>query len=147
MKRILLGVLAVAILSAVGIYTVAYVKEQNRVEAEKREKQGQQEDNDKRNAQRDAKVQVTSAEADASAQAELPAEAQIDAEVGEVRQCQFDMAVADIGEDATWELTEEWIRETLQVRGGEVPLDEAMVDWARPERPLDQFFADHGYVC
>jgi uncharacterized protein HemX len=147
MKRILLGVLAVAILSAVGIYAVAYVKEQNRVEAEKREKQGQQEDKDKRNAQRDAKVQVTSAEADASAQAELPAEAQIDAEVGEVRQCQFDMAVADIGEDATWELTEEWIRETLQVRGGEVPLDEAMVDWARPERPLDQFFADHGYVC
>jgi uncharacterized protein HemX len=147
MKRILLGVLAVAILSAVGIYTVAYVKEQNRVEAEKKEKQAQQEDKDKRNAQRDAKVQVTSAEADASAQAELPAEAQIDAEVGEVRQCQFDMAVADIGEDATWELTEEWIRETLQVRGGEVPLDEAMVDWARPERPLDQFFADHGYVC
>jgi uncharacterized protein HemX len=147
MKRILLGVLAVAILSALGIYTVAYVKEQNRVEAEKKEKQAQQEDKDKRNAQRDAKVQVTSAEADASAQAELPAEAQIDAEVGEVRQCQFDMAVADIGEDATWELTEEWIRETLQVRGGEVPLDEAMVDWARPERPLDQFFADHGYVC
>ncbi len=147
MKRILLGVLAVAILSAVGIYTVAYVKEQNRVEAEKREKQAQQEDKDKRNAQRDAKVQVTSAEADASAQAELPAEAQIDAEVGEVRQCQFDMAVADIGEEATWELTEEWIRETLQIRGGEVPLDEAIVDWARPERPLDQFFADHGYVC
>ena len=147
MKRILLPVLAVAVLAAVGIYGVAYVKEQNRVEEEQKEKQAQQEDKDKRNAERDAKVQVTSAEADASAQAELPSEAQINAEVGEVKQCQFDMAVADIGEEATWELTEEWIRETLQVRGGEVPLDEAIVDWARPERPLDQFFADHGYVC
>lgn len=146
MKRILLPVLAVAVLAAVGVYAVAYVKEQNRVEAEK-EKQAQQKEKDKRNAERDAKVQVTSAEADASAQAELPSEAQIDAEVGQVKQCQFDMAVADIGEEATWELTEEWIRETLQIRGGEVPLDEAIVDWARPERPLDQFFADHGYVC
>ena len=73
MKRILRPVLAVAVLAAVGIYAVAYVKEQ------------------------------------------IP--------------------------------VEEWIRETLQVTGGEVPLDEAVVDWARPERPLDQFFADHGYVC
>ena len=146
MKRILLPVLAVAVLAAVGIYAVAYVKEQIPVEAEKK-KQAQQEEKDTRNAERDAKAQVTSAEANADAQAELPSEAQIGAGVGEVKQCQFDMAVADIGEDATWELIEEWIRETLQVTGGEVPLDEAVVDWARPERPLDQFFADHGYVC
>src|SRR5919112_5250285 len=135
MKRILLPILAVAVLAAVGIYAVAYVKEQNRVEAGKKEKQAQQEEKDKRNAERDAKVQVTSAEADANAQAELPSEAQIDAEVGEVKQCQFEMAVADIGEEATWELTEEWIRETLQVRGGEGTFDEAVMGLGRPDRP------------
>ena len=41
MKRILLPVLAVAVLAAVGIYAVAYVKEQNRVEAEGQEKRGE----------------------------------------------------------------------------------------------------------
>src|ERR687893_743328 len=138
MKRILLPALAVAVLAAVGIYAVAYVKEQNRVEAEQKEKQAQQEEKDKRNAERDAKVQVTSAEADASAQAGLPSEAQIDAEVGEVKQCQVDMAVADIGEDATWELTEEWIRETLKVRGGGGPLGERTARLARPQGTADQ---------
>ena len=71
-----------------------------------------------------------------------------EAAVGEVKQCQIDLAVADVGTAGVERLVFEWTEETFQTQiGPNEGLTDAIVDWAKPARPIDQFFADKGYVC
>ena len=71
-----------------------------------------------------------------------------EAAVGEVKQCQIDLAVADVGTAGVERLVFEWTQETFQTQiGPNEGLTDAIVDWAKPARPIGQFFADKGYVC
>ena len=71
-----------------------------------------------------------------------------EAAVGEVKQCQLDLAIADVGTAGVERLVFEWTQETFQTQiGPNEGLTDAIVDWTKPERPIGQFFADKGYVC
>ena len=72
----------------------------------------------------------------------------VQAAVGEAKQCQIDLAVADVGAEGVEQLVGEWIEESLQTQiDPSEDIAGAVVDWAKPERPIDEFFAAKGYVC